>query len=93
MKYLPSSIKIYHTPPPPPPPKEWDNTENYLPSILGKLNPSTMQTWAHACDTDFSTPQLSETDHIKNLYLHHRDIFVADKIGPININGNNMTNN
>ena len=58
-----------------------------------------MQTWTHAYDTDFSTPQLSEMGHIKNLYLHHGDTFVAGKAGlstsktRININENNMTNN
>ena len=56
VKYLPSSIKICHT-------------------------PSTMQTWTHPCDTDFSTPQLSETGHIKNFYLYHRDTYVAGKTG------------
>ena len=28
-----------------------------LPSILGELNPSIMQTWTYPCDTDFSAPQ------------------------------------
>ena len=40
-----------------------------------------MQAWTHPCDTDFSTPQLSETGHIKNLYLHHSDTYVAGKTG------------
>ena len=40
-----------------------------------------MQTWTHPCDTDFSTPQQSEMGHIKNLYLHHRDTYVAGRTG------------
>ena len=81
------------------PSQERDDTENYLSSILGELNPSIKQTWPCSCDTDFSTSQWSETSHIKDLYLQHRDICVAGKTVQvlsktwININGNKMINN
>ena len=55
------------------------NLVKYLPSILGELNPSTMQTWTHPCDIDFSILQRSEMGDIKNLYLHRRYTYVPSK--------------
>ena len=75
MKHVSLSVEIYC------PHKQWDSTENYLLAILKKLNPSAMQTWIRHCDTYFSMPQRSETGHMKNLYLQHRDTCVAGKTG------------
>ena len=51
-----------------------------------------MQTWTRPYDTDLNIPQQSEMGHIKNLYLQHRDTYVASKTGINTFQNTNFIN-
>ena len=80
VKCLPSNIEICYTPPPPPPQKNGIILRIIFLQFWVSWTPQPCK-HGHILVIQISTPQLSEMGHIKNLYLHHRDTYVAGKTG------------